>query len=199
MEIKPVGRTAVLVEVADTSRALALAAWTRSRVPVGVEVVPGAQTVLLDGLAPREASALVARWPGPDRSTEAGDTGPVTLLSRYDGPDLPEVARHWGCTVEQVVERHLATVFTSAFTGFAPGFAYLAGLHDVPSLPRLDSPRTRVPAGAIALADRWCGVYPGGTPGGWLLIGTVLGDVWDVDRDEPALLAPGTRVRFVLR
>ncbi len=102
---------------------------------------------------------------------EEAPTGPsVEMAVTYDGPDLPFVAAQWGCPVDEVVARHQRTEFVSAFCGFAPGFAYLSGLdHDV---PRLATPRTRVPAGSVALAGRWCGVYPGDSPGGWRLIGT---------------------------
>ncbi len=95
--------------------------------------------------------------------------------------------------------RHTGTTFVAAFSGFAPGFAYLAGLDDEHAVPRLDSPRTRVPAGSVALAGTWCGVYPTASPGGWQLIGHTDARLWDVERDPPALLAPGTRVRFVAR
>ncbi len=115
---------------------------------------------------------------------------------RYDGPDLERVAEHWGCSSEEVVARHAATDFTSLFCGFAPGFAYLGGLPDRLSVPRLDTPRTRVEPGSVALADRWCGIYPTASPGGWLVIGTTDTRLWDTEREQPALLAPGTRVRF---
>ena len=115
---------------------------------------------------------------------------------RYSGPDLARVADHWGCTTEEVVDLHTSLEFTSTFCGFAPGFAYLAGLPAERAVPRLESPRARVAPGSVGLADTWCGVYPTASPGGWLLIGTTDADLWDVDRAEPALLAPGTRVRF---
>ena len=74
----------------------------------------------------------------------------VEIPVTYDGPDLETVAGHWGCDVEEVVARHRATEFVSAFCGFAPGFAYLSGLEV--SVPRLATPRTRVPVGSVALA-----------------------------------------------
>lgn len=82
----------------------------------------------------------------------------------------------------------------SAFCGFSPGFAYLSGLDH--AVPRLATPRTRVPAGSVALAGRWCGVYPGDSPGGWRVIGRTDAVLWEPDRAQPALLAPGVRVRF---
>jgi KipI family sensor histidine kinase inhibitor len=84
-----------------------------------------------------------------------------------------------------------------SFCGFAPGFAYCAGLPDRLAVPRLGTPRTRVPAGSVAVAGTWTGVYPTVSPGGWRLLGTTDAELWQVDRDPPALLPPGTRVRFV--
>ena len=115
----------------------------------------------------------------------------------YDGADLEDIASRWGTDVDGVVARHTGTAFVSAFCGFAPGFAYLAGLAGEYAVPRLDSPRTRVPAGAVGLAGPWCGVYPSESPGGWRLLGRTDARLWDPDRSRPALLAPGTRVRFV--
>ncbi len=191
MQLRPVGRAAVLVEVADPRQAVSLAAWARDRA-LAAEVVPGAASVLLDGVADRAALGGVLE----DWSPGAADVGPeVELAVTYDGPDLDEVAEQWGCEVDQVVARHQGTAFVSAFCGFAPGFAYLAGLEA--EVSRLATPRTRVPAGSVALAGHWCGVYPTESPGGWRIIGHTDADLWDPDRDPPARLAPGTRVRFV--
>src|SRR3954451_7304073 len=190
MELRPVGRAAVLVEVADSHEAVSLAAWARRRA-LARDVVPGARSVLLDGLA--DSDSLADRL--GDWSPGATEVGPqVELLVTYDGPDLGDVAESWGCEIDDVVSRHQATRFVSAFCGFAPGFAYLAGL-DL-EVPRLATPRTRVPAGSVALAGRWCGIYPTDSPGGWRIIGRTDADLWDTARDQPALLAPGTRVRF---
>jgi len=115
----------------------------------------------------------------------------------YDGPDVAVVARHWGVAEESVVARHQATEFLVAFGGFAPGFAYLTGLPPALAVPRLDTPRTRVPAGSVGLADVYCGIYPTASPGGWLLIGHTDAVLFDPERDPPALLTPGVRVRFV--
>lgn len=187
------GRAAVLVEVPGSRDAVSLAAWARERA-LARDVVPGARTVLLDGLADRDGlvDALTGWSPG---ATEPGRV--VEIEATYDGPDLDEVAEAWGCAVDEVVARHQSTEFVSAFCGFAPGFAYLSGLpDDLAEVPRLATPRTRVPAGSVALAGRWCGVYPTDSPGGWRVIGRTDAVLWDAGREQPALLAPGTRVRF---
>lgn len=193
MHLLPVGHDAVLVEVGSPAEAVSLATWARDRA-LATDVVPGAETVLLDGLADRDRLAeSLTGW-----SPTAAPPGPlVELPTVYDGPDLDDVARHWGCSVEDVVQRHQATELVSAFCGFAPGFAYLSGL-DV-EVPRLATPRPRVPAGSVGLAGRWCGVYPTASPGGWRILGHTDVTLWEPAREQPALLAPGTRVRFVAR
>jgi KipI family sensor histidine kinase inhibitor len=91
----------------------------------------------------------------------------------------------------------LGSSFRVDFCGFAPGFAYLTGLDEALWLPRRSTPRTRVPAGSVAIASEYSAVYPGASPGGWHLLGTTSAQVWDPDRVRPALLEPGTKVRFV--
>ena len=195
VELRPVGTAAVLAEVADSAAARSLAAYARAvRVPAD-EVVPGARTVLFDGVRDVEAlTALLAGW----RQEVEAEPGPlVELPVVYDGADLDDVAARWGTDVSGVVRRHAGLEFVVAFCGFAPGFAYLAGLPEEYAVPRLDSPRPRIPPGSVALAGAWCGVYPSASPGGWRLLGHTDATLWDPGRDEPALLAPGTRVRFV--
>ncbi|WP_309647397.1 allophanate hydrolase subunit 1 [Nocardioides sp.] len=202
MHLRPVGPRALLADVADASEALALATWARTVGIAAADVVPAARTVLLDGLTAEAADDLRARlahW-SPQSPVDApeADPGPVVEVPVvYDGVDLALVADRWGTDVEGVVARHTGTAFTAAFCGFAPGFAYLAGLPEELAVPRLDSPRAAVPAGAVALAGPWCGVYPTASPGGWRLLGRTDAVLWDAERERPALLAPGTRVRFV--
>lgn len=192
--VRRVGTDALLAEVADSRQALSLAAWARSARLGAEEVVPGAATVLFDGVGSAEALVeALDRW-SPDLAPETGEL--VEVPVRYDGADLAYVAGRWGLEVGDVVARHTSIEFVSAFCGFAPGFAYLSGLPEELAVPRLDSPRSSVPAGSVALAGSWCGVYPISSPGGWRLIGTTDVTLWDAERPDPALLAPGTRVRF---
>jgi KipI family sensor histidine kinase inhibitor len=195
MQLRAFGPRAVLAEVGDARTALALAVWARAAGVDATEVVPAAETVLFDGVSDVDLlRERLAAWDGhaPEVVRE-----PVEVPVTYDGADLAFVAERWGTDVDGVVARHTATAFVAAFCGFAPGFAYLAGLDDDLAVPRLDSPRPRVPAGAVALAGPWCGVYPTASPGGWRLLGRTSVALWDPARAEPALLAPGTPVRFV--
>jgi KipI family sensor histidine kinase inhibitor len=194
VEFIPVGRDAVLVEVGGSAEALSLALWARDARIVAGEIVPAASTVLFDGLPDVDGlEDRLASWT-PDVETVIGPLVEIPVV--YDGADLEEVADRWGTDVDGVVAKHSELEFVSAFCGFSPGFAYLAGLPDDLAVPRLDSPRSKVPAGAVALAGTWCAAYPTASPGGWRLIGRTGAALWDAARDQPALLAPGTRVRF---
>ncbi|MYV38045.1 5-oxoprolinase subunit PxpB [Streptomyces sp. SID1328] len=199
MRALPVGAHALLVEVASAEQARALHAELLRRRAAGSlsarEIVPAARTVLLDGVDDpvRRAAELTAAEPPP--APEAA-SAPVELPVRYDGPDLAEVAAHWGVSPREVAEIHAGTAFTVAFCGFAPGFGYLTGLPEHRYVPRRATPRTAVPAGSVALAGPYTGVYPRASPGGWQLIGRTDAVLWDTAREPAALLAPGTRVRF---
>ncbi len=201
---RPVGRHALLVELPDAGSTAAFHAEVLRRRATGTlppveEVVPGARTVLLDGVGDPEALARgLADWRVPPAAADAGDV--VEIPVRYDGPDLAEVAALWEVAPEEVAALHTAQDYRVAFCGFAPGFGYLTGLPDQLHVPRRTTPRTRVPAGAVALAGPYSAVYPRATPGGWQLIGTMPdpAPLWDPGRERAALLAPGTRVRFVM-
>lgn len=133
---------------------------------------------------------------GPPTATSR----PIEILVRYgggDGPDLAAVAGQTGLTEPDVVEAHAGTVYRVFLVGFLPGFPYLGVVPEELALPRLATPRLRVPAGSVAIAGRQTGIYPAATPGGWHLIGRTDAPLWDPARDRPALLAPGDRVRFV--
>lgn len=196
MHVITVGAAALLVEVSGPRVALSLATWARSQRLDVVDIVPAAQTVLFDGIADVDAlHEQLGTWPGDDVVTSRSC---VEVPVIYDGADLVAVAQLWGTDVDGVVARHTASDFVSAFCGFAPGFAYLSGLPETLSVPRLVTPRGSVPAGSVGLAGAWCGIYPTASPGGWQLIGRTESRLWDPSRAEPALLAPGTRVRFVI-
>ncbi len=159
------------------------------------ELVPGARTLLLDGVDVTTAGPLLRALPPPGRGAAAAHGPVVEVPVLYDGADLADVARLWEVDEAEVVRRHTGTEFRVAFCGFAPGFPYLLGLHE--RVPRRASPRPSVPAGSVGLADRWCGIYPTASPGGWQLLGRTELALFDPDRAPPALLPPGTRVRFV--
>jgi KipI family sensor histidine kinase inhibitor len=131
----------------------------------------------------------------PDTTPSPGRL--VTVPVRYDGPDLPDVARLAGVTVDDVVRLHTGAKLEVAFCGFSPGFAYLTGLPAALHVPRRPEPRPAVPTRAVGIAGEFTGVYPRSSPGGWQLIGTALVDPWDEHRRPAALLSPGDRVRFL--
>ncbi|MFD9820640.1 5-oxoprolinase subunit PxpB [Streptomyces violascens] len=203
MRTLPVGEHALLIELENGEAAGALHAELLRRRAAGTlppvkEIVPAARTVLLDGITdPRALAAQLTTWRIPP--LEAGAQETVEISVRYDGPDLADVAALWEVSEQEAVRIHSAAEFRVAFCGFAPGFAYLTGLGEEYAVPRRDTPRTSVPAGSVALAGPYTGVYPRPSPGGWQLIGSTDAALWDPHREPAALLTPGTRVRFVPR
>ena len=227
VQVLPVGTEGLLLEVDDLATVLALDAALRAAVNASAgpaagagqspwrevtDVVPAARTVLLltrdgsDLASLRQAVAELARsdfmrptygFGGGSGPKTVGNSHEVAIAVRYDGPDLDDVCALTGLTRAEVVEAHTGTPWRVAFGGFAPGFGYLVGGDPRLRVPRRDRPRPSVPAGAVGLAGEFSGVYPRASPGGWQLLGTTDAVLWDVDRDPPALLAPGTTVRFV--
>ena len=199
MRVLPVGDRALLVEVASLDDVIGLDTALREDPPSGVaEVVPAARTLLLRLEPGADVGAVRAALERVRASAGRRVTGPtVDVPVVYDGEDLEDVGRLTGLGPRGVVEAHTAADWAVAFCGFAPGFGYLTGDDPRLHVPRRSSPRTRVPAGSVALAGEYSGVYPRASPGGWQLIGRTPLAVWDLDRDPPALLQPGTRVRFV--
>ncbi|MGX1886767.1 5-oxoprolinase subunit B family protein [Streptomyces sp. NPDC055287] len=201
MRALPVGDSALLVELDSGEAAEALHAELLRRraegsLPAVREIVPAARTVLLDGLEdPERLAERLARWKIPALASGAGSV--IDIPVRYDGPDLATVAGLWGVPSGEVGAIHSAAVFRVAFCGFAPGFGYLTGLAERYAVPRRGTPRTAVPAGAVALAGEYTGIYPRSSPGGWQLIGSTDAVLWDHARVPAALLTPGARVRFV--
>ena len=198
VEVRPFGTDAFLLEVDDVPRAYAAVTAALETAGAGaVDVVPAARTVLVDGLRGLSAQDLVeaVASAGPGSSERAGDV--VEVPTAYDGEDLDVVARHWDMTREEVVATHTGLDLVVAFCGFSPGFAYLTGLPERLHVPRRESPRSRVPAGSVAVAGEYTGVYPRPSPGGWQILGRTDLVLWDTAADPPATLSPGTRVRFV--
>ncbi len=113
------------------------------------------------------------------------------------GPDLQGLAKRADMSVTAYIERHAAAVYTVAFLGFQPGFPYLRGLPTALRAPRRATPRQRVAAGSVAVGGAYAGIYPTGGPGGWHIIGRTAAVLFDPQREVPALLMPGDRVRFV--
>ncbi|WDY59936.1 5-oxoprolinase subunit B/C family protein [Pseudomonas sp. PSKL.D1] len=199
MRFYPVSLDALLVELADLDETLALFDALQQAPIVGVqEVVPAARTLLVH-FRPSQVSreALAAQIAARDISASQRQAGKlIEIPVHYNGEDLADVAQALGISCEEVIRRHTGSDYSVAFCGFAPGFAYLSGGAGF-VVPRRSTPRTRIPAGAVALAGGFSGIYPQASPGGWQIIGVTGTRMWDLDRDEPALLQPGYRVRFV--
>lgn len=116
---------------------------------------------------------------------------------RYDGPDLAAVAEFSGLSIPQVITLHAEVEYQVFAIGFAPGFAYMGEVDERIALPRRAQPRTQVPAGSVAIANRQTAIYPFATPGGWNIIGVTSIKAFDIERESPALFSVGDRVRFV--
>ncbi|EAP98122.1 hypothetical protein JNB_14198 [Janibacter sp. HTCC2649] len=195
----PAGHNGLLVECDDLADVMSLHRAVEASRPTGViDLVPAARTLLLtfdDTTTRSDLTAAVANV-GTAEAIAPLDRPEVVIPVTYDGGDLAEVAELTGIPVDEVVRRHQAADHIVAFTGFAPGFAYIAGGDSALNVPRRPTPRTRVPAGSVSLAGEFTGIYPREGPGGWQLIGRTDAVLWDLRRETPALLTPGTRVRF---
>ncbi len=195
----PAGQDGLLVELADLDTAVTLNTRLRAEPLDGVtDMVAGARTLLLcfDGRVTRPSSLIerIRLIDLSERTVRDGKT--IEIPVTYDGEDLDDVASHLGWSVAELIRRHTAATYTVAFTGFAPGFAYMTSDDAALEVPRRASPRTRIPAGSVALGGKFGGIYPADNPGGWQLIGRTALKMWDTGRSPPALLAPGHRVRF---
>jgi KipI family sensor histidine kinase inhibitor len=200
--IRPFGEAAFLIELDGPDRAQAVAAALAGSPIVGiVEIVPALRSVLveidLERASPGVANEIEAA------AADAGSRGPrgrrrtiPVVYGGEHGPDLEEVATLCGLSPAEVVERHAATELRVLFAGFAPGFAYLGDLPPELRVPRLATPRTRTPAGAVAVADAMSGIYPADLPGGWRIIGRTPLAMFDPRREPPAYLVAGDTVRF---
>ncbi|MEV4644788.1 5-oxoprolinase subunit PxpB [Saccharopolyspora sp. NPDC049357] len=199
MRFLPCADSGLLIELADLQEVHALYAALADAPPEGViDLVPAARTLLLQ-LDPQrsdvkaiEAAVRAVEPRGGLREESEQLEVPVV----YDGADLAEVARLTGLTEREVVDKHTGAEWKVAFGGFAPGFGYLSGGPQDLVVPRRSESRTAVPAGAVGLAGAFSGIYPRESPGGWQLIGHTDLQIFSIDRDPPALLRPGVRVRF---
>ena len=192
MNLKAYGDTAVLRDCETLDEAQRWFAALHH----DAEAVLGARSVLLRG-EPAALRTLVGRTTPADLAARL-DGPEVEVPVIYDGADLDDVARLTGLTTAEVVEAHTGAPWAVAFGGFAPGFSYLVGGDPRLQVPRRESPRGRVPAGAVGLAGEFSGVYPRESPGGWQLIGHTDLTMWDTAREEPALLVAGMTVRLVV-
>ena len=206
------GPRALLVECESPDQVAAFHAEllrrrTAGSLPPVEDLVPAELTVLIDGLDdPAAFAADLGNWDlGGDSQVQQGERAatpapdPLVIPVVYDGPDLDHVAELWQTSPAEVVTIHSGFEYLVAFCGFAPGFAYLTGLPQQYQLPRRNTPRTAVPTGSVAVAGPYTGIYPRPSPGGWHLLGRTDAPLWDLGRPDPALLVPGTRVRFEAR
>jgi KipI family sensor histidine kinase inhibitor len=202
--IEPLGDAAAWVELGrrlDTAlntRALRLAAALRGR--RGVVEAVGAYASVTVHYDPNLISfAGLRKLVGGLVRERAGTPTPGRLHRvpvRYDGPDLVTVAEELGMAPDEIARRHAAPIYRAFMAGFVPGWVYLGPLHPSLQLPRRSSPRTRVPAGSVAIASAQTGIYPLPSPGGWHLIGSTTLKTFLPESDPPLLIRPGDRVKF---
>ena len=203
------GEHAVLVEVGGLDEVLAFAQAVREAVTAGssgldqiLDIIPAATTVLIvvDDDAPVEPlRQALADLPVASLRKVPASEQTIEIPVRYDGPDLAEVSKLTGLSVQEVIAAHTGSDWRVAFGGFAPGFAYLSWGDPRLAVPRRPEPRTTVPAGSVALAGQFSAIYPRSSPGGWQLIASTDAVIFDAARKPPALLQPGVGVRFVER
>ena len=196
MRVLPFGPGALLAEYDSLAEVMSVDAVLRESNLTGIdEIIPAARTVLVTFGRVDRAALHELLVPGAAAARVEGPLVEIPVV--YDGADLQEVADATGLSIEQVVDTHSSIVYSAAFLGFTPGWAYLVGLPPSLQLPRRKTPRTAVPAGSVAIANEFTGVYPTLSPGGWHLLGHTDVQMFDVDREKPALVLAGDRVRFV--
>ena len=173
-----------------------------SPLPGVTDLIPSYTTLYVEYDARTLSEARVRGWVEAQREGEAGleqtpEPPVIEIPVVYDGEDLPEVAQRTGLSIEEVIAKHAAPRYDVYALGFTPGFAFMGEVDPALRLPRRPSPRARVPAHSVAMANRQTGVYPTPSPGGWNLLGRTLVRLYDPHRDAPFLLEPGNRVRFI--
>ena len=200
--VRDYGDQALLVEFDSTADVLAWAETLKQAgLPGVLDIVPASRTVLVKLAGPRYQAPTRQRLGKlrPEytaRETVTAEHPDVVIDVTYDGEDLQAVADLTGLSPAEVVAAHTGSLWRVGFGGFAPGFAYLVGGDPRLQVPRRDEPRTRVPAGSVGLAGEFSGIYPRVSPGGWQLIGRTDALLFDVTREQPALLMPGMTVAF---
>jgi KipI family sensor histidine kinase inhibitor len=187
-------------------RAILLAARIRSRRARGVrDVAPGYCTVgvhfdpLQTDLAALE-HAIQVEYSAIEAIDAIAGRPVIEIPVQYGGdggPDLAAVAQFAGCTEQEVIARHSGVTYRVYMLGFVPGFSYMGRVDPNIAAPRHRVPRERVAAGSVGIAGGQTGVYPVDSPGGWQLIGRTDRVMFDPNREQPSLLAPGDLVRFV--
>ena len=202
--VLPFGDAALLIELGDAFDE-SIAGWARviadlwelgPAVPAYSSVLVSFDPALIEPeIADRHALDLLAAGPRFSATTNASRI--VDIPTRYDGADLADVAQRSGMSVEELVAAHSGREYSAIFLGFLPGFAYCGRLDPRIVAPRLERPREKVPAGAVAVADGQTAVYPFASPGGWRLIGSTDSVMFDPHAAEPSLVRAGDRVRFV--
>ncbi|NMD54128.1 MULTISPECIES: urea amidolyase family protein [Tsukamurella] len=196
-DVRRLGARAVRVRVVPGAVEALRARLAAEPLPGQRELVPGGETitVLFDGArSAGEAERILSAMEPPEPRVADGPLVEIGVV--YDGEDLRDVAELLGTDPAGVVRMHTERSWHVGFLGFAPGFAYLRSAEPGPEIARRSSPRVRVPAGSVGLAGEYSAVYPRTSPGGWQLIGRTEAELWSLDRDPPALLVPGARVRF---
>ncbi|MCY1424568.1 Kinase A inhibitor [compost metagenome] len=208
--IQPLGAEALLLTLADHPdehlplRIAALARRLRERLgDCLTEVVPGWTTLLLHydllridlPTLHQRVQSLLADWEHDSVAAETGRLHEIPVW--YCGEDLPAVAVATGLTEAQLIDLHASREYRVGAIGFAPGFAYLGDLDERLALPRRSTPRTRVPAGSLAIAERQTAIYPQASPGGWHLLGLTPSRLFDPAAEPPCPMALGDRVRFL--
>jgi KipI family sensor histidine kinase inhibitor len=175
--------------------------WLRDLVPAYASLAVFFDAQRIDSADPHaHVAGAVQGLLGASRSAALEEAPAMEIPVCYGdefGPDLTEAAQLCGISTDELISRHTAAIYTVAMIGFAPGFPYLLGLDESLTLPRLATPRTRVPAGSVAIGGAQTGIYPRESPGGWRLLGRTPRVLFDAVREPPSLLSPGDRVRFV--
>ncbi|OFE11310.1 hypothetical protein PHACT_15360 [Pseudohongiella acticola] len=167
-----------------------------------LEVVPGPGNLLLvmqrEVIAEQVLQQAEALWLDLEqtRETPALIEIPVCYGGK-GGPDLPQLSRHTGLDVNDIIDRHCAPEYLVQCLGFMAGFAYLGGLDPSLAIARKKTPAARIPAGSVAIGGLYTGIYPSATPGGWHIIGQTRSRLFDPLASPPCLLRPGDRLRFV--